>query len=208
MNWFISALLQEHVWFSLTPRDIKVSVQGGDYMGRERKVHTKNPFTWVWHPYLSKECVWHFGNMLCHTCGGKENLIHMFRFLASERLLLFLDYCYCSILLSSVLLRNMGNPGYSIQKRNTKGTSELLQGTFIHLFEQVITPEGKRWTLWSCFKRNPGVLCLKEGVWRQAAVHTGGIHLTAKKWEHKSKETQYLRLCGCGFLRGVYLSKK
>lgn len=80
----------------------------------------------------------------------------------------------------------MGNPGCSSQKRNTKGTSEPLQGTFIHLFEQVITPEGKRWTLWSGFKRNLGVLCLKEGLWRQAAVRTGGIHSTAKKWEHKS----------------------
>lgn len=97
------------------------------------------------------------------------------------------------------------SPSYSENKhKRTKWVSPKNTHTSVWTSN---SPEGKCCTLWSCFKGSLGVLWLKEGVQRQATVHTGGVHSTAKRWEYQSQGTEGRRLCVCGFLRGVYWVK-
>lgn len=130
-------------------------------MGGERKIHANIPS-------LSQECDTHI--CLWNMCVPPQTLVthSVTRVMLKKTWPTCQDskqvkgYFYFQIIaniqfqLSSVLLRNMGNPECSIQKTNTGGTSELLQRTLVHLFEQVVTPGGKTPYSVVLLQRKPG----------------------------------------------------
>lgn len=60
-------------------------------MGGERKIDTSEKYSF----HLAMECVCYTYILVpcCHSCNGKENLVHMTGLLATEKLLLILRYC-------------------------------------------------------------------------------------------------------------------